>query len=203
MTESVNRVTAAGGRRHRILQVARRHLEQYGYRRTVIDDITREAGIAKGSFYLEFKGKDELVIAVIQEMHAEATALYEQRMAAATTPTAKIRTMLEMSFEIWRTQPLYRRLQEDDPEFHVLQQLIDLPGNREAGAEFTEGIRDILREGIASGDFRADLDLEITPYVLGSLAYLRTGAERVSLGLVSPQRLTDGLVDTFLRSIAA
>lgn len=38
-----------------------------GYFATRVEDITRESGVAKGTFYIYFKSKEELFIAIINE----------------------------------------------------------------------------------------------------------------------------------------
>ncbi len=47
----------AGGKTEAILGAAVRLFTQFGYRRTAMDDIAREAGVAKGTLYLYFDGK--------------------------------------------------------------------------------------------------------------------------------------------------
>jgi AcrR family transcriptional regulator len=47
-------------RRAVILDAALRVFGQYGYRRTSMDDIAREAGIGKGTIYLSFASKEEV-----------------------------------------------------------------------------------------------------------------------------------------------
>jgi AcrR family transcriptional regulator len=47
----------AGSRRAAILDAALPVFGQYGYRRTSMDDIAREAGIAKGTIYLNFASR--------------------------------------------------------------------------------------------------------------------------------------------------
>jgi TetR/AcrR family acrAB operon transcriptional repressor len=47
-------------REQRILDAAANLFMHYGYDKTTIDDIAREAGISKGAIYLHFKGKDAL-----------------------------------------------------------------------------------------------------------------------------------------------
>jgi AcrR family transcriptional regulator len=51
---------AGEGREGRILDAAARLFAHYGYDKTTVDDIAREAGVSKGAIYLHFKGKDEL-----------------------------------------------------------------------------------------------------------------------------------------------
>jgi AcrR family transcriptional regulator len=53
-------------KRDAILDAALKLFSQYGYRRTSIDDIAREAEIAKGTVYLSFKSKEEIFRALCE-----------------------------------------------------------------------------------------------------------------------------------------
>lgn len=53
-------------RETRILDVAADLIAHYGYDKTTVSDIAREAGISKGAIYLHFTSKDELFEALIQ-----------------------------------------------------------------------------------------------------------------------------------------
>ncbi|GLV58731.1 TetR family transcriptional regulator [Dictyobacter sp. S3.2.2.5] len=52
-------------RANRILDAASELLQRWGYKKTTIDDIARQAGVAKGTIYLHWKTKEELFIALI------------------------------------------------------------------------------------------------------------------------------------------
>src|SRR5258705_12958471 len=54
------RRAAADGKREAILAAALELFGRYGYRRTSIDDIARQAGVAKGTVYLYVENKDAL-----------------------------------------------------------------------------------------------------------------------------------------------
>src|SRR5258706_11513929 len=54
------RRTAADGKRESILAAALELFGRYGYRRTSIDDIARQAGVAKGTVYLHVETKEAL-----------------------------------------------------------------------------------------------------------------------------------------------
>jgi AcrR family transcriptional regulator len=58
----------ADARRTAILDGALRVFGQYGYRRTSMDDIAREAGIGKGTIYLSFASKEEVFRALSQSL---------------------------------------------------------------------------------------------------------------------------------------
>lgn len=84
---------APESKRAAILDAALKLFSQYGYRRTSIDDIAREAEIAKGTVYLSFKSKEEifrgLSRSLIQRMDADvevaraAGGSIEERLVAA------------------------------------------------------------------------------------------------------------------------
>jgi AcrR family transcriptional regulator len=51
-----------------ILAAARRMLVKRGFQDIVLDDIAREAGVAKGTLFLHFKSKDELFTAAFADL---------------------------------------------------------------------------------------------------------------------------------------
>src|SRR6059058_145330 len=69
-------------REERILDAATTLLVRWGYRKTTIDDVAREAGVGKGTIYLHWKDKNELFHAAIrreQECYAQEV---KRRIAA-------------------------------------------------------------------------------------------------------------------------
>lgn len=54
-------------RRQRILKAAEVLLARYGYSKTTVADVAREAQIGVGTVYLEFKGKDSIVQALTRK----------------------------------------------------------------------------------------------------------------------------------------
>src|SRR5437763_2442013 len=61
-------------REERILDAATTLLVRWGYRKTTIDDVAREAGVGKGTIYLHWKDKNELFRAALrreQECYAQ------------------------------------------------------------------------------------------------------------------------------------
>jgi AcrR family transcriptional regulator len=51
-------------RAQRILDAAAELVQRWGYKKTTIDDIARQAGVAKGTIYLHWKTREELFIAL-------------------------------------------------------------------------------------------------------------------------------------------
>src|SRR5215470_6020227 len=69
-------------REERILDAAATLLVRWGYRKTTIDDVAREAGVAKGTIYLHWRDKNELFRAAIWRECQKATEDTKQRIAA-------------------------------------------------------------------------------------------------------------------------
>jgi AcrR family transcriptional regulator len=71
-----------GSARRRLLASAAECFYANGVVATGIDTITSTAGVAKMSLYNNFASKDELVLAYLEERHAEWLELYRARLAA-------------------------------------------------------------------------------------------------------------------------
>jgi AcrR family transcriptional regulator len=69
-------------RAHRILDAAAALILRWGYNKTTIDDIARQAGVAKGTIYLHWKTREELFSALLKREKAELADDLKQRIAA-------------------------------------------------------------------------------------------------------------------------
>ncbi len=69
-------------REERILDAAAKLLVRWGYRKTTIDDVAREAGVGKGTIYLHWKDKNELFIAAILRAQQQVGVEVMRRIAA-------------------------------------------------------------------------------------------------------------------------
>lgn len=69
-------------REERILDAAAALLVRWGYRKTTIDDVAREAGVGKGTIYLHWKDKNELFHATLFRAQLQTSAEVIQRILA-------------------------------------------------------------------------------------------------------------------------
>ncbi len=190
-----------GAQRRLILEVARRHVERFGYKRAVIDDIVRESGIAKGTFYLHFKSKDQLFIELIDQLRSEALHRLYAAIEAETTVAHKLRKLIRLSFDFMAEYPLLARIISDDPELRFVMKLLEAPSSQLRLGEGLRFVRQLLRDGIESGELRPDLDLEIVPFVIGSLKFLHYYMELITAHHVDRDTFIDGLVDLVIRGL--
>jgi AcrR family transcriptional regulator len=61
----VKKTETTDNRRQRVLDAAGRLIERYGFDKTTMEEIAREAGVSKGALYLEWASKDELLDALL------------------------------------------------------------------------------------------------------------------------------------------
>ena len=69
-------------REERILDAATTLLVRWGYRKTTVDDVAREAGVGKGTIYLHWKDKNELFRAAIWREQQRYSEELQRRIAA-------------------------------------------------------------------------------------------------------------------------
>jgi AcrR family transcriptional regulator len=113
MIQSSVRVARASERksdrtRRRVLSAAKQLFDRKGYRDTTIDDITRKANIAHGTFYLYFHGKRDLLEELLEQTFGEFDAI-----VSVPFSVDEIHDLLRKALETYqRNQLLMRVLRE-------------------------------------------------------------------------------------------
>jgi AcrR family transcriptional regulator len=140
-------------RRAVILDAALRVFGQYGFRRTSMDDIAREAGIGKGTIYLSFASKEEVFQALSQRLAQRMLAGAEAASRQPGTTADKLAAMHTAWFGTYadtiRRSPHAADLL--DAKHQLSADLI-----ADAAGRYKRLVRDALTEAVATGE----LDLE-------------------------------------------
>ena len=77
-----------------ILDAAEHLLARYGYRKMTMEDLAREAGIGKGTTYLHFPSKREVVLCSIDRIVDRLLGQLREIAQSGDTPDHKVRKML-------------------------------------------------------------------------------------------------------------
>lgn len=80
--------------REHLVQAARQVFIRYGFKKTALDDIAREARKGKSTIYYYFKSKDEIFKAVIEAEAEIRTASIDEHVSAETDPRQRLRTYI-------------------------------------------------------------------------------------------------------------
>ena len=92
-----------GTKTEAILSAAVKLFPQFGFRRTSMDDIAREAGVAKGTLYLYFAGKAEVFRAMQQRNFEDAEARCEAAEAEGGSFRDRLARVLEANYGWFHT----------------------------------------------------------------------------------------------------
>jgi len=79
------------GKRDAILHAAWGLIRHYGYAKTTIDDIAREAKVGKGTVYLYFKSKKDIMLALTDLTNERITRQLEKLASEDKPPDERIR----------------------------------------------------------------------------------------------------------------
>jgi AcrR family transcriptional regulator len=91
--------------RRRVLTAAKHLFDRKGYRDTTIDDITRRANIAHGTFYLYFHGKGDLLRELFDQAFTEFDAIVSSPFGAD-----QIEALLRKALETYERNRLMMRV---------------------------------------------------------------------------------------------
>ncbi len=98
---------------------------------------------------------------------------------------------------------MYAELVSEDFEYGLL---VKIGERMHQDKEFIEHrrrfIRGIAQEGIKRGELRPDLDLEVLPFLLGSLKFLHYYIDLTTGDLISRERYIEGLIDLVCNGLA-
>ena len=85
----------ASGTREQIVGSAADLIWRRGYSRTSVDDIIRNAGICKGTFYHHFTSKESLGLAVIDNWTAHFASRIQARLSDHASPVENLHAILD------------------------------------------------------------------------------------------------------------
>lgn len=95
---SESSVTSGEDGKRRIEQIAEAALRlfaRYGYKRTSMDDIAREAGVARATLYLHFKGKDDVFRAMLAGLGGRVETRCREALATPGPFSERLAALME------------------------------------------------------------------------------------------------------------
>ncbi len=181
-------------RRQRILEAARSCFGELGFGGTTVGAIAAGAGVSNGLLYQFFRNKEHLFEVVVEELMLDwVRALRPPERGGALE---RLEAMFRSSVEFCRTNPLLPALLTRDRGLQ-LQRFDNLSSDRVYA--FRDLVASILRDGVAAGELRADLDLpRVADVVCQLLSEYSSRAYRGDPAFPSDPQLID-TVARFLR----
>jgi len=150
----------AAATRATLLKTALSVFSTKGYAAATLDDVANAAKVTRGAIYWHFKSKADLYNTLVQEFSARGAGVVQQAVSEGGT-------LLEILRRIFVR---LCTLIEEDKELRAVMELTlfkigldpDLQDGRkkqiEEGNALLQGITEAMRQGIAQGDLRNDID---------------------------------------------
>ncbi len=144
-------------RRLEVLRAAARTFSIRGFHLATLDDVAEELGVTKPALYYYARSKDELLMACIQMALEVLGAALDKSAAPQSGPVERLRRFFTVYAET---------ICEDFGRCLILTEPRDLsPASRKinitARRALSQGVRDIVREGIEAGVIRPCDDLAL------------------------------------------
>jgi len=152
--------------RERILEGAEALFSREGYYDTSMDEIVRESGLSKGAIYGYFSSKEELFLALEDRDLALTLARVKAAFAPGDSAKSKLEKAAEVAFSslMGATKKACRMSLEFSVAAPRIRPLMHRQDDRyRAGHSL---VAEIIREGVRSGEFREEIDVEISASIL-------------------------------------
>lgn len=153
-------------RAQRILDAASTLILRYGYHKTTIDDIAREAGVGKGTLYLHWNTREALFATLILREKVAMAEDIKQRLAGDPAG-ATLRGLLKHAALALMHRPLLKAVLLRDTE--VFGKLVQREQSSATSAEVLAGFTTYLEALRQQGLVRTDLSLQAQAALFSSI----------------------------------
>jgi AcrR family transcriptional regulator len=143
--------------RRRILAAAKSEFARRGLAGARVDRIAERAGINKRMIYHYFNNKNDLYLTVLEDAYADIRAAERGLALEGLEPVAAITRLVEFTWGYYIRNPEFLRLLVNE-NIHRAAHLKRSRRIAEMHSPFVALIEDLLRRGVAAGEFRDGLD---------------------------------------------
>ncbi|MFL5626992.1 MAG: TetR/AcrR family transcriptional regulator [Ktedonobacteraceae bacterium] len=153
-------------RADKILDAAAELIARWGYNKTTIDDIARQAGVAKGTIYLHWKTRDDLFWALLAREDLRLAEDIRQRIAS-DPEGGTLHGLIKHTTLATLKSPLAKAMLLMDSDM-----LGELARRDYTSASFPErmaGLKDFLEYLREQGAIRADIGIQEHIYMLSAI----------------------------------
>ncbi|MBU0741115.1 TetR/AcrR family transcriptional regulator [bacterium] len=138
--------------------------ERFGFRKTTVGEICREAGVSKRTFYELFSDKADLLMQMLMHVISRSVSKWEEALTSEMTAIEKLERYIDGYEEMGRNHPVFHIcLHEPDVKAYTK----DFMKYEEAQA-MIEVLQRVVAEGIRRGELR-EMDPPTIVWIIGGL----------------------------------
>jgi AcrR family transcriptional regulator len=190
-------------REQMILRAASELLMERGYHDMSLEDIAARVGIAKGTIYLHFARKEDLVIAMIEQGIRAFIKALEDALDSGATPHDKLQAVIDRSVVNMSTHGLQAFMaMVQNPEIH--SRMAERQGEmRKLWEGPVRRLAAVVDQGKALGEFDATLPTPVVVHLLMSLLTPRGHGQLMEEAQLTEAETAACLSRFFFKGIAA
>jgi AcrR family transcriptional regulator len=162
--------------RNRILDNVKERLDRFGFKKTTMDEISKDCKISKKTIYEHFKDKEDMVTCLfVRECH-KAMEIIFSHMGEIEDPLEKLVQLIRSAVWYFREDIFITRLLKNDEALYSA--FLSRKYHALIDQEIISIIAAIISEGKEQGKFR-DVDERVVAYagfkLFQAFSYMRTG----------------------------
>lgn len=162
--------------KNRILDNVKERLDRFGFKKTTMDEISKDCKISKKTIYEHFKDKEDMVTCLfMRECHKAMDIIFSQ-MGEIDDPLEKLIQLIRTSIGYFKEDIFITRLLKNDEDLYSA--FLSRKYHALIDQEIIAVIAAIISEGKAQGKFR-DVDEKVVAYagfkLFQAFSYMRTG----------------------------
>jgi TetR/AcrR family transcriptional regulator, cholesterol catabolism regulator len=186
-------------RREELLGIAAGLFAERGFKNTTVRDIADAAGILSGSLYHHFDSKESMVDELLDSFQRSLWQEYDAIEASDSSPREKLEAVVRASFDAIDQHHSEVAIFQTDAAF--LAGFERFSYLEERNARFRTLWTGLLAEGVAAGELRSDLDVELVYRFLRDTVWVAVRWYRPG-GELSPAQVADQYLHILLEGIA-
>jgi len=155
---------ASNPKRDLILETGKALFWKYGYKRVTIEEICKEAGVSKMTYYKYFTNKIDLVKTIMDDIFRVSLEKYKAILSSGIPYPEKVVKMIHLKrdqIEHMSSEFFKDYVQSGDPEL--------ISNLEQVSAESMQITMDDFRKAQENGDLRKDLKIEFVMHVMNHL----------------------------------
>jgi TetR/AcrR family transcriptional regulator len=183
-----------------LLEAARKVIGRYGFQGTTIEKVAEEAGVAKGTVYLYFTTKEDLMHAAVLEGMRGMINQVNQATATIASPVERLKAQVREHFRVLDSN-------QDFLKALILERSFAVPNGDEHARElldfftgYLNSLADLLRQGVERGELRK-IDTQLVAFSLNELVVGSLRRRVLKLADSPLEEDADAILDIILNGV--
>lgn len=149
-------------RKAKIIEAAKKSFSMFGFKGTTVDQIAKIAGVGKGTIYLYFENKEELLHAIVLTLAAEMKRVAEEAIGSKATLCERLHSAIYAVLMFRKEHALLMKLSD---EFREIGTQAAQDALVELENEMVAYVKSLLEKAIQMQSIKP-CDPEITAFVM-------------------------------------